>query len=235
MGFFEDAVRFVNPGAEMAQGQIDRAKMLAEEQRKAQEAELAAYQAQIGGLRGIERGATERFAAARAPQEAAIAALGQRAATLEGGAALQGVQQARERAQAQAMVAARTPYGGKGASPEAAILGGAIGTAPAAQFGALEQEAAARQGAYLRGVGALGAGLMTEAEQRRATEQELLRDMQARFLAAQRIAAAKQEQVAASQQAEKGRTTQAFGAGLGFLAGGPLGAAAGAKAGGSIV
>ena len=58
--------------------------------------------------------------------------------------------------------------------------------------------------------------------------------MQARFLAALRIAAAKQEQVAASQQAEKGRTMQAFGAGLGFLVGGPPGAAAGAKAGGSI-
>lgn len=204
-----------------------------EAQRNA-EAERRFYEQQVGALRGLERGAIERFAAARAPQEAAVAALGQRAGTLEGGAALQGVQQARERAQAQAMVAARTPYGGKGASPEAAILGGAIGAAPAAQFGALEQEAAARQAAYLRGVQQLGAGLMTEAEQRRLTEQEMMRDMQARFLAAQQIAAANQERRAAQEQQRLGAFGTAIGTVLGGFVGGPAGAAAGGKMGGSI-
>ena len=102
---------------------------LAEQMRareQAAEEERRAYEEQIGKLRAMPGQQIERMFAARAPQEAAVAALGQRAATLEGGAALQGVQQARERAQAQAMVAARTPYGGKGASPEAAILGGQI-------------------------------------------------------------------------------------------------------------
>lgn len=210
---------------------------IVEQQRQAQkdaEAERAAYEQQVGALRGLERGAIERFAAARAPQEAAVAALGQRAGTLEGGAALQGVQQARERAQAQAMVAARTPYGGKGAAPEAAILGGAIGAAPAAQFGALEQEAAARQAAYLRGVQQLGAGLMTEAEQRRLTEQELLKDMQARFLAAQRIAAGQRQQTEASHQAQMGQLASIGGTILGTAVGGPAGGAIGGKVGGSI-
>lgn len=210
---------------------------LLEQQRQAQqdaEAERIAYEQQAGALRGLERGALERFAEARAPQEAAVAALGQRAGTLEGGAALQGVQQAREGAQARAMVAARTPYGGKGASPESAILGGAIGAAPAAQFGALEQEAAARQSAYLRGVQQLGAGLMTEAEQRRLTEQELLKDMQARFLAAQRIAAGQQQQAAASRQAQYGQLATIGGTILGTAVGGPAGGAIGGKVGGSL-
>jgi len=228
-------------GAQQPEGYIEDSLVppyILEQRRQAQrdaEAERAAYEQQVGALRGLERGAIERFAAARAPQEAAIAALGQRAATLEGGAALQGVQQARERAQAQAMVAARTPYGGKGASPEAAILGGAIGAAPAAQFGALEQEAAARQAAYLRGVQQLGAGLMTEAEQRRLTEQELLKDMQARFLAAQRIAAGQQERSAASRQAQMGQLATVGGTILGTAVGGPAGGAIGAKVGGSLV
>ncbi len=204
--------------------------------REAQEADPYAVLYQTGktGLERLQGEQTQRFAQAAAPQEAAVAALGQRAGTLEGGAALQGVQQARERAQAQAMVAARTPYGGKGAAPEAAILGGAIGAAPAAQFGALEQEAAARQAAYLRGVQQLGAGLMTEAEQRRLTEQELLKDMQARFLAAQRIAAGQRQQTEASHQAQMGQLASIGGTILGTAVGGPAGGAIGGKVGGSI-
>lgn len=201
--------------------------------KQAQEEERRAYEEQIARLRAMPGQQIERMFAARAPQEAAVTALGQRAATLEGGAALQGVQQARERAQAQAMVAARTPYGGKGASPEAAILGGQIGTAAASQFGALEQEAAARQAAYLRGLGALGQGLASEAEQMRLTEQELLRDMQTRFLAAQRAAGGLQERSAASRQAQFGTAGTVAGTILGAALGGPAGAGIGGKLGGA--
>ena len=205
----------------------DPAVLAAEEERRA-------YEEQIARLRAMPGQQIERMFAARAPQEAAVAALGQRAATLEGGAALQGVQQARERAQAQAMVAARTPYGGKGASPEAAILGGQIGTAAASQFGALEQEAAARQAAYLRGLGALGQGITSEAEQMRLTEQELLRDMQARFLAAQRISGGLREREAQNRQQAYGQLGSIAGTILGAAAGGPSGAAAGGKIGGAV-
>lgn len=185
-------------------------------------AERAAYQEQIGALRGLQAGAAERFAAARQPQIAAVEALGQRAGTLEGGAAMLQAQAAREQAQARAMQ-----------SPSA-ILGGQVGQASAAAMGGLEQEAAARQAAYMRSVQALGAGLLNEAEERRLLEQEAQRDMQARFLAAQRIAAGQQERAAASKQAQMGAMGQIGGTILGFAVGGPAGAAIGGKAGGAL-
>jgi hypothetical protein len=101
-------------------------------------------------------------------------------------------------------------------------------------MGALEQEAAARQAAYLRGVQALGTGLMSEAEERRLIEQEQIRDMQARFLAAQRIAAGQQERAAASRQQQMGSMAQFGGTILGAAVGGPAGAAIGGKVGGSL-
>ena len=178
------------------------------------------YRTGKGGLERMQSEQTQRFAQAAAPQEAAVAALGQRAATLEGGAALQGVQQARERAQAQAMVAARTPYGGKGAAPEAAILGGAIGAAPAAQFGALEQEAAARQAAYLRSVGALGSAATQEAEERRRVEQVMLQDLQARYAAAMQQAQYERQREADERARIQGATVGAISTGLSMLGGG---------------
>lgn len=195
--------------------------MMAQELRD-KEAERAAYQQQIGALRGLQAGTVERFAAARAPQVAAVEALGQRAGTLEGGAALLQTQAAREQAQARAM---QTP---------GAILGGQIGATAAGAMGALEQEAAARQAASIRGIQALGAGLMGEAEERRLIEQELMRDMQARFLAAQRIAAGQQERAAASRQQQMGAMAQLGGTILGAAVGGPAGAAIGGKVGGSF-
>ena len=207
--------------------------MMAQELRD-KEAERAAYQQQIGALRGLQASTVERFAAGRAPQVAAVEALGQRASTLEGGAALLQTQAAREQAQASAMAAGRTMYGNREAGPEAAILGGQIGATQAQAMGALEQEAAARQAAYLRGVQALGAGLMSEAEERRLIEQEQIRDMQARFLAAQRIAAGQQERAAASRQQLMGSMAQLGGTILGAAVGGPAGAAIGGKLGGSF-
>lgn len=185
-------------------------------------AERAAYQEQMAALRGLQAGVTERFAEARQPQVAAVEALGQRAQTLEGGAAMLQTQAAREQAQARAMQ-----------SP-GAILGGQIGQTQAGAMGALEQEAAARQAAYLRGMQALGAGLTNEAEERRLLEQEAQRDMQARFLAAQRIAAGQQERAAASKQAQMGAMGQIGGTILGFAVGGPAGATIGGKAGGAL-
>lgn len=205
-----------------------------EEEARNKEAERAAYQQQIGALRGLQASTVERFAAGRAPQVAAVEALGQRASTLEGGAALLQTQAAREQAQASAMAAGRTMYGNREAGPEAAILGGQIGATQAQAMGALEQEAAARQAAYLRGVQALGAGLMSEAEERRLIEQEQIRDMQARFLAAQRIAAGQQERAAASRQQLMGSMAQLGGTILGAAVGGPAGAAIGGKLGGSF-
>lgn len=212
----------------------DEIRSMMEEEARNKEAERAAYQEQIGALRNLQAGATERFAAARAPQEGALGVLGERAQTLEGGAAMMAGQQALEAAQARSMVAARTPYGGKGAAAESAILGGQIGAAQAQAMGALEQEAAARQAAYLRGVQALGTGLMSEAEERRLIEQEQIRDMQARFLAAQRIAAGQQERAAASRQQQMGSMAQFGGTILGAAVGGPAGAAIGGKVGGSL-
>lgn len=196
-------------------------------------AEQQAYQQQLGGLQNLVAGSPAQFAAARAAQERAVGVLGQQAATLEGSQAALAGQQAMNAAQARAMVAARTPYG-KAAAPEAAVLGGQIGAAQAASVGALEQEAAQRQAAYVRGLGALGAGTMNEVEQRRLAEQELLKDMQSRFLAAQRLAQGKQEQARAEDQARLGQAGSVAGAGLGFLVGGPAGIGVGANLGGKL-
>ena len=200
----------------------DEVRAMMEQELRDKEAERQAYQEQIGALRGLQSSTVERFAAARAPQVGAVEALGQRAGTLEGGAALLQTQAAREQAQARAM---QTP---------GAILGGQIGATAAGAMGALEQEAAARQAASIRGIQALGAGLMGEAEERRLIEQELMRDMQARFLAAQRIAAGQQERAAASRQQQMGAMYQLGGTILGAAVGGPAGAAVGGKLGGSF-
>lgn len=200
----------------------DEVRAMMEQELRDKEAERQAYQEQIGALRGLQSSTVERFAAARAPQVGAVEALGQRAGTLEGGAALLQTQAAREQAQARAM---QTP---------GAILGGQIGATAAGAMGALEQEAAARQAASIRGIQALGAGLMGEAEERRLIEQELMRDMQARFLAAQRIAAGQQERAAASRQQQMGAMYQLGGTILGAAVGGPAGAAVGGKLGGSL-
>jgi hypothetical protein len=204
---------------------------------KSKTTEAEDYEAQIGGLRGMQAGLTERFAQARGPQEEAVAALGGRAARIDESRAAAQMAAQREAAQARAMVAARTPYGGKGAGPETAILGGQIGMQQAAGMDALEQEAARRQGAYMQSLAALGAGTVTEAEQRRATEAEILRDMQARFLAAQQIAAGKEQRVKAAEAERMGALYGAGGAALAFMTGNPAMAAqayqAGSKLGGT--
>lgn len=192
------------------------------------EEEAAFYNQQLGAMRGLQLEASRRFREAREPMEGAVAALGERAGTLAGSQALIASQQAREQAQARAQAT-----GAPGA-----ILGGQIGQAAAQSYGGLEQEAAARQAASIRGIGALGEGLMTEAEQRRLTEQEIMRDLQARFLAAQRIAGAKREQAAQEKASFLGRTFGALGTAAGAIGGafigGPAGAAAGASIGGSL-
>jgi hypothetical protein len=189
-------------------------------QRNAEE-ERRAYEQQIGALRAMQAEQEARFAAARAPQMEALGVLGQRAQTLEGGPALLQAQQARESAQAQAM---RAPQ---------AILGGQLGAAAAQGMGAIEQEAAARQAAYARGLAQMGAGTLEEAQARRATEAELLRDMQTRFLAAQRIAAQGEQRAAANKAATLGGFGTVAGTILGAMVGGPAGAAVGGKLGGS--
>jgi hypothetical protein len=228
----EAGAQYVAPNAqELAEQAAARAY------RTPQQQEEEFYRQQVAGLQAMQQGADARFAAARAPQEAAAGVLGERAATLGGSAAMMAGQQAAEAAQARAMVAGRTPYGGKGTGPEAAILGGQLGQAAAAQMGGLEQEAAARQAAYLRSVASLGQGLMSEAEARRATEQELLRDMQTRFLAAQRLAGAQREQQAQENAAGLGRIGTVGGAIIGGLAGipaGPAGIVKGAEAGAAL-
>lgn len=202
------------------------------------EEEAAFYNQQLGAMRGLQLEASRRFREAREPMEGAVAVLGERAGTLAGSQALMQAQQSREQAQAALTVGSRTPYGGKGAGPEAAILGGQIGRVAAQSYGGLEQEAAARQAASIRGIGALGEGLMTEAEQRRLTEQEIMRDLQARFAAAQRISGAKREQAAQDKASFLGRTFGAIGTAAGAIGGafigGPAGAAAGASIGGSL-
>lgn len=185
--------------------------------------ERAAYEEQIGGLRGMQAGLTERFAQARGPQEEAVAALGGRAARIDESRAAAQMAAQREALQARAS--------------QAQILGGQIGAQQGASMNALEQEAARRQGAYLQGLAALGAGTVTEAEQRRATEAELLRDMQARFLAAQQIAGGKQARAAAAEAERMGALYGAGGAALAFMTGNPAMAAqafqAGSKLGGT--
>jgi hypothetical protein len=190
---------------------------------KSKTTEAEDYKAQIGGLRGMQAGLTERFAQARGPQEEAVAALGGRAARIDESRAAAQMAAQREAAQARAN--------------QAQILGGQIGMQQAAGMDALEQEAARRQGAYLQGLAALGAGTVTEAEQRRATEAEILRDMQARFLAAQQIAAGKEQRVKAAEAERMGALYGAGGAVLAFMTGNPAMAAqayqAGSKLGGT--
>ena len=220
----ESGAQYVPPNAdEYAQQQAERAY------RSPQQQEQAFYDQQMGGLRNLAANADTRFAAARAAQEGAVETLGERASTLQGSAALMAAQQAGENAQARAMVARRSPYGGKEAGPESAILGGQIGQAQAAQLGGLEQEAAQRQAAYLRGVGSLSQGLAGEASERRMTEAEIQRDMQLRFTAAQQLAAGQAEQQAKNNAAALGRAASVGGAILGFAASGgnPMAAKAG--------
>lgn len=130
------------------------------------------YETGMRGLEQIQRDQTARFEAARAPQAQALAVLGQRSQTLQGGPALEQARAIREQAQAEAM---RAPQ---------AILGGQIGAAAASGMGALEQEAAARQSAYLRGLGSMGEALGAEAEERRKLEAVMIQDLQARYAAA---------------------------------------------------
>jgi hypothetical protein len=229
----ESGAQYVPPNAdEYAQQQAERAY------RSPQQQEQAFYDQQMGGLKNLAANADARFAAARAAQESAVGTLGERAGTLQGSASLMAAQQAGENAQARAMVAGRTPYGAKGAGPESAILGGQIGQAQAAQLGGLEQEAAQRQAAYMRGVGALSQGLAGEASERRMTEAEIQRDMQLRFTVAQQLAAGQAEQQAEANKMTLGRVLGGVGAIggaiVGGIYGGPAGAVAGGTAGGKI-
>lgn len=178
-------------------------------QEASQAAEQRRYEEQMGALRALIGQADQRFAPSRAAQEAAVVALGQRAAGLEGSAAAQAVQAQREAAIMQA-------------SPQA-ILGGQIGAAQARSMQGLEQEAAQRQAAYTRGVQQLGAGLMGEAEQRRAAEAEALRDLQVRYAAAQAFAGGERERRSQQQQGLFG--------GLAAFGGSLLGSAAGRSGG----
>lgn len=198
------------PGSEIARMYAEQAT--SDEERKA-------YEEQIGALRAMQAGQEQRFAEARAPQVAAVEALGAGAQSLAGGAAVARSQASREAAQADAVRA------------QSAVLGGALGTVAAQNMPALEQEAAQRQAAYMRGLQALGGGLVTEAEARRLTEQELMRDMQIRFAAAQRVAAAQRERTAQERQQQEGAFYQLAGTALGAMVGGPGGAAAGQKLG----
>lgn len=170
---------------------------------RAQAAAKQRYEEQTGQLYDLLSQADRRFAPSRQAQEQAVAALGLRAQGAGTSAAAQAVQAQREAAVAQA-------------SPQA-ILGGQIGAAQARSMGALEQEAAAKQAAYLRGVQGLGAGLMSEAEQRRAAEQEALRDIQVRFAAAQQFAASERDRQAAEAQKYLGAGLQLTSAVLGSI------------------
>jgi hypothetical protein len=167
------------------------------------------YRTGMGGLANLQAQQTQRMAAARAPQEQAVSVLGQLANA-------PAVGQVNEAAQARAMVAARTPYG-KAAAPEAAILGGQIGAAQAAQAPALAQEAAQRQAAYMQGIGALGAGAMSEAEERRRAEAAMLQDLTARYGAAMQQAAIDRERDAADRQRNIGLVSQAVSLPLAFV------------------
>lgn len=182
------------------------------------------YQARFGQLVGMARGADQMFEAERARQTGAVQALGQRAATMQQSAALANLRANEDMMQRQAA-----------AAPQA-VLSGAIGQQTGRGLGAIEQEAAQRQAAYVRGLQSLGAGLMSEAEQRRAIENEIQRDLQVRFAAAQQLAAGQAQQQREEGRGALGRWFGAGGAILGGLLGGPLGAAVGygvgSKAGG---
>lgn len=210
---------FETPAARAAR---ERAAGFGAEARRNAEEERRMFEEQMAALRGLRTGGEARMEAARLPQEAAVQVLGERAGTLEGGQALLQTQAAREQAQARAMQA------------PGSILGGQIGAAQAGAMDAIAQEAAARQAAYLRGIQQVGAGMMTEAEQRRLTEAELIKDMQLRFAAAQQIAAANEERRAAQKQQQLGMIGTAAGTILGSFVGGPAGASIGGKLGGSL-
>jgi hypothetical protein len=175
------------------------------------------YQTGMGGLEQLQREQSQRFQAARTPQTQAVDVLGERAATLEGGQAMLQTQAAREQAQASAMAAGRTMYGNREAGPEAAILGGQIGAAAAPSMAGLQEEAAARQAAYVRGVGALGAATTQEAEERRRVEQVMLQDLQARYAAAMQQAQYERQREAEERARLQGAFMQAIPAGLSFL------------------
>lgn len=166
------------------------------------------YQTGMGGLEQLQREQTQRFQAARAPQAQAVAALGERAATLEGGQAMLQAQAAREQAQARAMQA------------PGAILGGQIGAAQAQAMGGLGEEAAARQAAYLRGVGALGQATTQEAEERRRVEQVMLQDLQARYAAAMQQAQYERMREADERARTQAAITSGVASGLSMLGGG---------------
>lgn len=160
------------------------------------------YQTGMGGLEKLQREQTARFQAARAPQAQALGVLGQRAQTLEGGQAMMQAQQAREAAQARAMQAPQ------------AILGGQIGAQAAQGIGGLEQEAAARQAAYLRGIGGMGQALGAEAEERRKLEAVMLQDLQARYAAAMQEAQQQRMREADEQARREGAFLQAVSSGF---------------------
>ena len=165
------------------------------------------YQTGMGGLEQLQREQTARFEAARAPQAQALGVLGQRAQTLEGGQAMMQAQQAREAAQARAMQAPQ------------AILGGQLGAMAAQGIGGLEQEAAARQSAYLRGIGSMGQALGAEAEERRKLEAVMLQDLQARYAAAMQQAQQERMTEAADRARMQAAVTSAAASGLSMLGG----------------
>jgi len=165
------------------------------------------YQTGMGGLERLQREQTARFEAARAPQAQALGVLGQRAQTLEGGQAMMQAQQAREAAQARAMQAPQ------------AILGGQLGAMAAQGIGALEQEAAARQSAYLRGIGSMGQALGAEAEERRKLEAVMLQDLQARYAAAMQQAQQERMREADERARTQAAVVSAAASGLSMLGG----------------
>ena len=165
------------------------------------------YQTGMGGLEQLQREQTARFEAARAPQAQALGVLGQRAQTLEGGQAMMQAQQAREAAQARAMQAPQ------------AILGGQLGAMAAQGIGGLEQEAAARQAAYLRGIGSMGQALGAEAEERRKLEAAMLQDLQARYAAAMQEAQQERMREADERARTQAAIVGAVSSGLSMLGG----------------
>lgn len=166
------------------------------------------YNTGMQGMEQLQREQTQRFEAARAPQTQAVDILGQRAQTLAGGPAMLQSQAAREAAQARAVAA------------PSAVLGGALGGMAAQSMGGLEQEAAARQSAYFRGLSALGAGTMQEAEERRKLEAVMLQDLQARYAAAMQQAQAERMREANERARTEAALFGAIGSGISMAAGG---------------
>ena len=156
---------------------------------------------QQAALEGQQAGQEAQFAAGRAPLEQASAALGQNVATLQGGPAQMQMQAGLSAGEAGLLQARKTAMG-QHVDPTGAILGGHLGQQQAAGFGALSNEAEQGQRAYMQTIQALGQGAAGEAQQRRALEEERMRDLQARFATAQNIAAGQQQQTAAQKQAD---------------------------------